>query len=114
MLVLRRLGVPLSASPGSFLRCAYRRYSSSAPIEVEQKFLLRKQDIELIKKTATFVGEKKYYDEYYDTPKYALTTKDVWLRKRNGYWECKIAVEGSGSTDYYLELTNERDILLKR
>eukprot|EP00026_Physarum_polycephalum_P007241 Phypoly_transcript_07299.p1 GENE.Phypoly_transcript_07299~~Phypoly_transcript_07299.p1 ORF type:complete len:500 (+),score=89.48 Phypoly_transcript_07299:59-1501(+) len=82
-------------------------------IEIERKFKLRESDLQTIKRIARFGGEKTYHDEYFDSPTYELTKKDTWLRKRNGAWECKVPIDNAGNqgTDYYLELTNESDIL---
>jgi len=91
----------------------YGQSTTHNMIEIERKFKLRETDLQTIKQIAKFGGEKTYRDEYYDSPTYELTKKDTWLRKRNGVWECKVAVENTENkgTDYYLELTNESDIL---
>lgn len=35
------------------------------------------------------IKEEKYTDEYYDSQNYQLTLGDIWLRKREGKWQCK-------------------------
>jgi predicted adenylyl cyclase CyaB len=59
-------------------------------IEVEKKFILNDDDIDRLTTGAEFLKEKTFTDIYYDTPTYALTTKDIWLRSRDGRFELKI------------------------
>lgn len=35
------------------------------------------------------VSEETFTDEYFDSNKFELTSGDIWLRKRNGKWECR-------------------------
>lgn len=46
------------------------------------------------------VGQRQFHDQYFDTPKFDLTLRDVWLRKRKGCWElkCPTTVDGAEET----------------
>lgn len=35
------------------------------------------------------VGQRQFQDQYFDTPSFDLTLKDMWLRKRKECWELK-------------------------
>lgn len=72
------------------------------------------------------VGERQFCDQYFDTPKFDLTLKDTWLRKRKGCWELKCpttvneAEETSGEQSKaaalcsrYKEITNLPEIQLR-
>jgi len=41
------------------------------------------------------VGEKTFSDTYYDTAACALTSRDTWLRRRDGAWELKLPVDAA-------------------
>ncbi len=58
-------------------------------IEVELKFILTPEQEELLLAHATFVKKIEFTDTYYDTTGYGLTTKDIWLRARNGKFVLK-------------------------
>lgn len=58
-------------------------------IEVELKFILTLEQEELLLTHATFVKKIEFTDTYYDTTDYDLTTKDIWLRSRNGKFVLK-------------------------
>ncbi len=80
-------------------------------IEVEKKFFLREQDIERLITNSIFLSEKTFTDTYYDTQKYSLTTKDLWLRSRDNKWELKIPLHDVRRLiDQYKELENEEEI----
>ena len=80
-------------------------------IEVEKKFLINEDEIKEIVKDSDFVEEKKLVDVYYDTQDFTLTTKDWWLRNRNGKFELKVSIQGSkGSIDQYHEIDDEKEI----
>ena len=49
-------------------------------IEVERKFTVGGDDEKRLLEGADFLLEKTLMDVYYDTPDYALSTKDMWLR----------------------------------
>lgn len=80
-------------------------------IEVEQKFILTERDKSRLLEGATFVAEYILDDYYYDTSEYTLANQDRWLRKRNGSWELKVALDQHGlSVDQYREITDEQEI----
>ena len=81
-------------------------------IEVEKKFLLNdKQDLTFLQ-NAKFLEEKKIIDIYYDNASFSLTSKNIWLRSRNGDFELKSSVRADNKIlDTYNEITIEKDIL---
>lgn len=84
-------------------------------IEVEKKFKLTPEDIERLTDGAEFINEKTFTDIYFDTADYSLTTKDYWLRCRDGKYELKIPLnDGKMSQDrdldQYKELETEEEI----
>jgi adenylate cyclase class IV len=52
--------------------------------EVELKFSLTATEQRHLLQGANFIGEEDFVDIYYDHSDYRLTTKDIWLRSRNG------------------------------
>jgi|SRR3989344_5488169 len=80
-------------------------------IEVEKKFLLSKDDLARLIKSARFIRRQTFHDVYYDTVDYALTTKDTWLRSRNNIFELKVPLireqYTKRVTDQYRELETE-------
>jgi len=90
-----------------------RNISMAKPIEVEVKFKFNPNVEYPIIKKASFVKEKKFTDIYFDTNKYALTTKDIWLRQRDQDYECKIPILESNAnikTDRYREAVTSEEI----
>lgn len=84
-------------------------------IEVEKNFDLRPGDKEKLIEAAKFLGKKTFTDIYYDTEDFQLTTKDFWLRQRDGNWELKMPLNGTAAnrdTDQYRELESEKEIAL--
>ncbi|XP_036378424.1 thiamine-triphosphatase isoform X2 [Megalops cyprinoides] len=59
-------------------------------VEVERKFVC---DPDIQNKLrdigAVCVGQSKFHDQYFDSPDFCLTLRDVWLRRRQGCWELK-------------------------
>lgn len=83
-------------------------------IEVEKKFSLTPEQEKTLIYGAEFLGEKVNIDLGYDDEDFSLTTKDIWLRKRNGKFELKIpmnAVLESRVSDQYEEIEGENAIL---
>ncbi len=83
-------------------------------IEVEKKFALSPEDEKRLTDGAEFLKEKTFTDVYYDTPDYALTRKDWWLRSRDGRLELKISKNNGKieerSVDHYEEIGNDEEI----
>ncbi len=81
-------------------------------IEIEKKFIYNEENIKNLIKSASFLGEKVFTDIYYDTSDFSLTTKDIWLRERNGKWELKVSLSDAQSrlADHYREVENEKEI----
>ena len=78
-------------------------------IEVEKKFLLESPDDERrLLEGATFLGEKKYRDTYYDDATYTLTTSNRWLRDRDGVWEMKIPLPNTTRDEDWVNQYDER------
>lgn len=73
------------------------------------------------------IGQRQFHDQYFDTPQFDLTLKDMWLRNRKGCWELKCPTAGDRQTEEtsgeqsktvalcsrYKEITNLPDIQLK-
>uniref|UniRef100_A0A3Q4AR21 Thiamine-triphosphatase n=1 Tax=Mola mola TaxID=94237 RepID=A0A3Q4AR21_MOLML len=59
-------------------------------LEVERKFLCNDETQKTLEEMgAVCVAQRQFQDQYFDTPKFDLTLKDMWLRKRKGCWELK-------------------------
>uniref|UniRef100_A0A7S4DXH4 CYTH domain-containing protein n=1 Tax=Lotharella globosa TaxID=91324 RepID=A0A7S4DXH4_9EUKA len=84
-------GVPASAVPPSSPPRA-----SSSSIEVERKFEFSGDADELRSRCLTLGGRLQgqitFTDTYWDTDDCLLTTKDIWLRTRDGEWELKLPI----------------------
>lgn len=52
---------------------------------------------ERIAQALPFIKEVVLSDTYYDTNQFAITTRDWWLRCRNGAWELKLVLLSSSS-----------------
>lgn len=91
-----------------------RNYSKSKHIEIEAKFKFTPEVEKYIKERSIFIGEKTFTDTYLDTSTFELTCRDIWFRKRDLAFECKIPVttkdKDSFQIDRYEELTLEEDI----
>jgi adenylate cyclase class IV len=89
------------------------RLKTKGNFEVEKKFVLTKEQEEKLLQGAEFLGEKKFADTYYDDAAWSLTTKDIWLRDREGRFELKVpmnvAIE-ERVTDRYQELETDKEI----
>lgn len=82
-------------------------------IEIEKKYLIDDEKVREIVKDADFLGQKELTDIYYDTADFRLTTKDWWLRNRNGVFELKKVVVGENkdiNVDRYDEVDDEKEI----
>lgn len=81
-------------------------------IEVEKKFILNEQDKKQITKDAQFLNEYIFTDIYYDTEIFSLTSKDKWLRSREGKFELKLPLHDRVDrlADQYNELEDEQKI----
>lgn len=82
-------------------------------IEVEKKFILTDEQEKQLIEGAEFLGYKVVTDTYYDTRDYVLTTKDLWLRRRNGKFNLKVpmnAVREERISDQYRELDTDAEI----
>lgn len=57
------------------------------------------------------VSQQQFRDKYFDSPKFALTLRDMWLRQRQGCWELKCPTANTAQTNVALELcTRYREI----
>ena len=83
-------------------------------IEIERKFAVTEEGKRRLTEGAEFVSEKTMTDTYYDTVDFQLTTKDRWLRLRDGKWELKEPLHALGfskrAADQYRELITEGEI----
>lgn len=80
--------------------------------EVEQNFNLSSDQKERLLNGVEFRHEKTILDAYFDTPSYALSRKDFWLRDRDGRFELKVPADMRGASviDQYEELETEKEI----
>lgn len=82
-------------------------------IEIEKKFLINQATLKKITKGAKLISQQELVDIYYDTADFKYTSKDWWLRCRNGKFELKKVVEGVNQkiiADRYEEITDEHEI----
>lgn len=82
-------------------------------IEVEKKFILDKEAEAKLVDGAELLEVRTFTDIYFDTADYSLTTKDIWLRSRDGKFQLKLPLHQDGidtSIDQYNELEHEDDI----
>ncbi|MED6248129.1 hypothetical protein ATANTOWER_027217, partial [Ataeniobius toweri] len=89
-------------------------------VEVEQKFLFNSDTVKTIEEIGVCVGLKQFHDQYFDTPDFKLTLRDMWLRRRKQSWELKCPtakVNGTGEPGreqslctQYKEITNLPEI----
>lgn len=81
-------------------------------IEVEKKVKLDPHHIEQIEEKGIFVKEVQFKDTYFDRADFYLTTRNIWLRKRDHQFELKVGVKkANGLIDRYEEITDEQKIL---
>ena len=81
-------------------------------IEVEKKFILADSDIGRLAAGSEFVSKKTFIDVYYDTHDYLLTSRDHWLRFRDGRPELKVPMSEvmTRTAEQYEEVENESEI----
>jgi thiamine-triphosphatase len=67
-------------------------------IEVERKYSAGDGVEAIARRVADLggseIGSVAFTDTYYDTPECALTSNDVWLRRRDEKWEIKVPIAG--------------------
>ncbi len=79
-------------------------------LEIEKEFIITREQKERLLKKAVFLRKKTFQDIYFDDSRYSLTTKDWWLRTREGRFELKIH-RFEKDIDVYDELDDMSDIL---
>ncbi|XP_063768310.1 thiamine-triphosphatase isoform X2 [Eleginops maclovinus] len=95
-------------------------------VEVERKFVCTADTVKTLEEIGVFLGQRQFCDHYFDTPKFDLTLRDMWLRKRKGCWElkCPTIADKAGETSReqskaaamcsrYKEITNLPEIQLR-
>jgi len=84
-------------------------------IEIEKKFHLSAEQQKRLLDGAMFISEKQVSDTYFDNKTFDLTTKDWWLRNRNGDFELKVALTDHDMRviNQYNEITDEEEIRTK-
>lgn len=84
-------------------------------IEVEKNFTITAKDKARLIDGAVLLYKKTFTDVYYDSPDYALTGKDFWLRTREGKFELKVPQNAGHiserTTDQYEELETYKEIV---
>lgn len=89
--------------------------------EVERKFKFDPSQLAALERNAgptkfqsvQFVAETCFTDVYFDAmweDRFPLTRSDIWLRRRDGKWECKVPMDLTGTMDSYHEITDMRGI----
>lgn len=59
-------------------------------VEVERKFVCNADTLKALEDIgAVCLAQREFKDQYFDSPHFDLTLRDVWLRKRKGCWELK-------------------------
>ncbi|MFH0830967.1 MAG: CYTH domain-containing protein [Parcubacteria group bacterium] len=82
-------------------------------IEIEKKFQLNQEQFARLLEDAEKLSEKRFTDTYYDSVSWRLTTRDTWLRSRDGAFELKVPLDKRGvddTVDKYHEITDELQI----
>ena len=86
--------------------------------EIERKFYPSKELSKLFESSAHSITSKIFTDIYYDTVDHKLTTRDIWLRKRDQIYELKFPfkeqttnVEKVAGVDRYNEITDSNKIV---
>lgn len=81
-------------------------------IEIEKKFNLNESDLKKLTDGAVFIKEVVIKDIYYDNSQFDLTTKDIWLRARDGKFELKVGMSAAAErlADHYDEIEDEDKI----
>ena len=96
-----------------------RTTALNAAVEVEEKFAASIEPEALEKRVRELGGEVlrtvEFYDEYFDTEELTLTTRDTWLRRRDGAWELKVPAESrrkatGGETTAFREIEDVSSI----
>lgn len=68
-----------------------QQHEANCPlVEIERKFFLTGGQQATLRSSLETLSEKELDDTYWDAPGYPLTTRDWWLRQRNGAWELKV------------------------
>ncbi|MDO8584343.1 MAG: CYTH domain-containing protein, partial [bacterium] len=78
-------------------------------IEIERKFRWTPEAEAALLVGAEFLKERTFTDEYFDTAKFDLSTKDIWMRKRDDVWELKIPVHDLARKNVMSTQYEERD-----
>lgn len=100
-------------------RCGRRLVAAgAASVEVEEKFAVDGDRAAFAARVEALGGAStssvSFYDEYFDTASLDLTTRDTWLRRRDGAWELKVPhgarVASGGETTVFREYEDEGEI----
>ncbi|CAF93810.1 unnamed protein product, partial [Tetraodon nigroviridis] len=74
-------------------------------VEVERKFFFNPDTLKTLEKIgAVCVNRQHFHDKYFDSPTFALTLRDTWLRQRQGCWELKCPTTKTAQTNVAAEL----------
>jgi len=117
LFVLRASHVRSLVAPRALLR--RRMAARAANVEVEEKFAVSLDRDAFSARVASLGGavtsSVSFRDEYFDTADLALTTRDTWLRRRDGAWELKIPHgerrASGGETTVFKEVEEESAIV---
>lgn len=81
-------------------------------IEIEKKFIINNEIKDRLVSDAEFIYRKIFTDTYYDNDSFSLTTKDIWLRSREGKFELKLpmSIRDKMAINQYKEIEDEESI----
>ncbi|KAM6908275.1 thiamine-triphosphatase isoform 2-T2 [Lycodopsis pacificus] len=68
-------------------------------VEVERKFVCNADTLKTLEEIGVCVGRREFRDQYFDTPEFDLTLRDMWLRKRKACWELKCPTTVNGTDE---------------
>jgi len=84
-------------------------------VEIERKFFLTAGQQAALRNSLETLSEKELADTYWDAPGYPLTTRDWWLRQRNGQWELKVpwAQAQAGPAESFEEFEGDAAVIAR-
>lgn len=110
-----RWGGSVAAMTAPANSCGTMR-DAETQVEVEKKLFMTLEQQRALLASFPSKASKAFTDVYYDGFQYSLTSRDLWLRRRDTTWELKVPwapEQGLGNTQSYEEISTE-DAILER